>query len=129
MKTRIDLAKEWFQKADNDLLNIENNLKSEKIPVDTVCFHAQQAVEKYLKGFLIYNDVDFEYVHDLEYLVDLSKEIDKDFEELYEIVKNLNEYSVIIRYPYNYMPTVEEAKEAYKSALKVKEFILTKLKI
>jgi len=42
------LAERWFQKAENDLLNVENNLKAERYPADTVCFHCQQAAEKYL---------------------------------------------------------------------------------
>ena len=40
----------WLQKATNDLLNIDNNLRSAAVPWDTVCFHAQQAAEKLLKG-------------------------------------------------------------------------------
>ncbi len=37
------LAQRWFQKAENDLLNVENNLMAETYPADTVCFHCQQA--------------------------------------------------------------------------------------
>ena len=35
----------WVAKAENDLLNIRNNLGCERIPWDTICFHAQQAAE------------------------------------------------------------------------------------
>lgn len=45
-----ELAKEWLHKAENDLLNAENNLNSTKIPTDTVCFHCQQGVEKYFNA-------------------------------------------------------------------------------
>ena len=48
----IQIAKQWVAKADNDLLDADNNLKSEKIPYDTVCFHCQQAAEKILKAYL-----------------------------------------------------------------------------
>ena len=40
----------WMAKAEHDLLNIENNLAAARVPWDTVCFHAQQAAEKLLKG-------------------------------------------------------------------------------
>jgi hypothetical protein len=40
----------WIQKAANDLLNVDNNLVSESVPWDTVCFHAQQAAEKHLQA-------------------------------------------------------------------------------
>jgi len=43
----------WVAKADSDLLNIENNLASELVPWDTVCFHAQQAAEKLLKAVVV----------------------------------------------------------------------------
>ncbi|MBM4080999.1 MAG: HEPN domain-containing protein, partial [Planctomycetes bacterium] len=44
---------DWVGKADNDLLNVRNNLAAERVPWDTVCFHAQQAAEKMLKAFLV----------------------------------------------------------------------------
>jgi HEPN domain-containing protein len=43
----------WLDKAANDLLNIDNNVRSAAVPWDTVCFHAQQAAEKLLKGLLV----------------------------------------------------------------------------
>jgi HEPN domain-containing protein len=45
----------WLAKAENDLLNIENNLSARRLPWDTICFHAQQAAEKLLKGFLVFH--------------------------------------------------------------------------
>lgn len=49
------LVKAWIRKADNDLRNAELVINScvDDCPYDTVCFHCQQAVEKYLKAFLI----------------------------------------------------------------------------
>ncbi|MCG2760389.1 MAG: HEPN domain-containing protein [Candidatus Delongbacteria bacterium] len=40
--------------------------------LDTVTFHCQQAVEKYLKAYLIYLVIDFKFTHDSVYLLDLS---------------------------------------------------------
>jgi len=128
MKNNNDLVKEWFSKADSDILNIENNLKSEKVPADTVCFHSQQAAEKYLKGYLSYKEIEFEFVHDMKYLIDLAVTSDKKFEELIGVVKKLDKYSVKTRYPYFYTPTLEEAKESYEMAVKVKDFVLGLLK-
>lgn len=53
------LARRWFQKAENDLLNVQNNLQAERYASDTVCFHCQQTVEKYLKGFLAWHQAPF----------------------------------------------------------------------
>jgi len=55
MSEELEIARQWLAKARNDLLNADNNLKSEEIPFDTVCFHCQQAAEKLLKAYLIGN--------------------------------------------------------------------------
>lgn len=51
MKDKSALARGWFRKADSDLADARRTTASEG-PYDTACFHAQQAVEKYLKGVL-----------------------------------------------------------------------------
>jgi HEPN domain-containing protein len=51
MKDRSVLARGWFRKGDSDLADARRTTASEG-PYDTACFHAQQAVEKYLKGVL-----------------------------------------------------------------------------
>ena len=47
--------------------------------LDTVTFHCQQSVEKYLKEYLIFLGIDFRFTHDLVYLIDLITQRDKDF--------------------------------------------------
>jgi len=50
MKKRIDLVKLWIRKAENDLVAAEHLLTVRPhTPYDTICFHAQQCAEKYLK--------------------------------------------------------------------------------
>ena len=36
-----ELARAWFNKAENDLLTVRNNLAAEVVPADMVCFHCQ----------------------------------------------------------------------------------------
>ncbi|MCK5767453.1 MAG: HEPN domain-containing protein [Candidatus Atribacteria bacterium] len=57
---------EWFIKANSDLKIVEHelNLPEEEIVKDAVCFHCQQAVEKYLKAFLIYHTIKPKRTHD-----------------------------------------------------------------
>lgn len=54
-------VRQWVEKADHDLRNADHTLTlhDEECPFDTVCFHAQQCAEKYLKGWLVYSNVDF----------------------------------------------------------------------
>ncbi len=47
----VVVAREWIAKAENDLKNAAHTLKlGTECPTDTVCFHAQQCVEKYIKA-------------------------------------------------------------------------------
>ena len=52
------VLREWVEKAENDLTAACQILKLGKFaPMDTVCFHAQQCVEKYLKSILVYHGI------------------------------------------------------------------------
>ena len=63
----ITVVHEWVIKAENDLRAASHILKlGEECPTDTVCFHAQQCVEKYLKAFLVLEGIDFPKTHDIE---------------------------------------------------------------
>lgn len=55
----------WLDKASGDVLNIDNDLNASRVPWDTVCFHAQQAVEKTLKAFLVFHNRGVTRTHDL----------------------------------------------------------------
>jgi HEPN domain-containing protein len=68
---RLNEVRGWIRKAESDLRNIELVLPAENGPYDTVCFHAQQAAEKYLKAALTFLSVPFPKVHDLDELLDL----------------------------------------------------------
>ena len=125
-----DLAKQWLQKAESDLLCAENNLNSEQIPVDTVCYHCAQAVEKYLKAFLVIREIQFPWIHNLLRLLELYKKADESFEQLREQLLILNTFSGEIRYPDEWFePTIEEAKEALKTAKNIKKFISEKIEV
>lgn len=71
--TRIDrVLGEWIAKAESDLTNAVLTLKAgATAPTDTICFHAQQCAEKYLKALLAYLDIDPPKTHDLRKLVSL----------------------------------------------------------
>jgi HEPN domain-containing protein len=41
-------VRQWVEKAENDLTAATHAIKlRDKCPTDTVCFHAQQCIEKY----------------------------------------------------------------------------------
>lgn len=120
----------WFKKAESDFRTIENNLKSDEPPTDAVCFHAQQAIEKYLKGALVYFGEHITKTHDL---ISLSTSISVHIPEVSELEEKLDEishYGVEVRYPDLFTePSLDEAKEAYATALLLRDIVLGKVKI
>jgi HEPN domain-containing protein len=100
-----------------DLLN-----SNQEAFTSTICFHAQQAVEKYLKAFLIFHDVDFPRTHDVDFLLMECQKIDS---KSFNIdLKSLTEFGVSIRYPDDfYIPSVKESNEYFEIALTVSEII------
>jgi HEPN domain-containing protein len=113
----MEIAKQWLQKARNDLLNVDNNLQSEVVPYDTVCFHCQQAAEKLLKTFLAWQNKELPITHDLFYILEKILPIDQEAEKLKDSLAILMPYAVEIRYPDDcFMPTEKDAIEARDAA-------------
>ena len=98
---KVEYIENWLKKAENDLKNVKNNftVKEEDIPTDTVCFHCQQAGEKYLKAYLIFAGIQFPATHSLADLVALCSENDPMFREIIEKAESLTPFAVEIRYP------------------------------
>ena len=119
-------AREWLRKGDSDIKTAEIVIKDSHPPTDTVCFHCQQAVEKYLKGYLTKKNIDFLKSHDLDYLLKLCVEGDKKFEIYRENVLILNKYGIEPRYPAD-IPiyySIEEAKKAIELTKELLLFVL-----
>src|SRR4030065_2816686 len=96
---RLSVVRSWFKKAENDLTNAEHTMKMEHPPCDTVCFHAQQCAEKYLKGFLTFHEIDFPKTHSLEDLVSLCRDKSSSIESELEGIETLSSYGVEGRHP------------------------------
>ena len=66
---KSDYIKNWMFRANEDLAVLKDLQSSNPEGfASTICFHAQQAVEKFLKAFLAFSDVDFPRTHDVDYL-------------------------------------------------------------
>jgi len=115
------IAREWIIKAENDLKTASYTLKMAKgCPTDTVCFHAQQCVEKYLKAFLVIKGIDFPKTHDIEHLVSLLPESIW-FRLSIEEQRRLAAYDTVTRYPGEYEPILlAEARRSVRIARRVR---------
>ncbi len=119
----------WLKKAENDLKVVQYLVDIEDSPLDIICFHCQQAVEKYLKAYLTWINIRITKTHDLESILNLCISADEDFKALdKDKISELTLYAVTVRYPEEYLePSFEETKEFLKIALEVKDFVVKKL--
>jgi len=110
-----DLVKEWFEKGHKDIEDAEFLLENDRA-VENVSFHIQQAVEKYLKGFLIYHGWKLERIHDLVKLLEETVKIDKSFKRFIVPMRKITNFYFESRYPIGYQVdyTNQELKEAIK---------------
>lgn len=127
-RARYQRFYEWQKRAEDDIRAMEVMLKEGGLP-NPICFHAQQSAEKYLKGFLDFHDVEFAKIHSLIQLLDQCIAVDLKLESLKDNVVFLNTFYIETRYPGDYPSfSIKDAKEAYLAALRVKEFVLGKIK-
>jgi len=122
------LAWQWLEKGNHDLEDAKKLFKNEGYP-DTICYHCHQAAEKYLKGFLIFNNVNFRKIHDLVILLEDCHRINNGFKTIFDNCKRLNKYYIEARYPAEtpILYSKEEVKEALMEAEKILDFIAEKI--
>ncbi len=89
----------WVVRANQDLLNIKNNLDAEEIPWNTVVFHAQQAAEKYFKALILARGLMPERTHSLPVLLAECLPFDSTLIDLRDDCQLLNRHASRARYP------------------------------
>ena len=95
-----ELVEEWFHKADADFATAEREAAATERPNhDAVCFHAQQCIEKCLKGLLIAVGVTPPKVHDLAHLSRLLTPVHPNWTWPLEELHCLSRAAVEFRYP------------------------------
>lgn len=122
-----DVAKQvrqWIEKAEHDLRNAEHTLtiRDEECPFDTVCFHAQQCAEKYLKGWLISKCLDVPRSHDLVVLLNLA--LVAGFRGVIsQDVQPLNRYTIEARYPGDWDPIDRPEAEQAVAMVRIRQAV------
>ena len=127
MPPDLEEIKRWLQKAHRDLAAAKQLLSTEPPPTDIAAFHAQQAVEKLLKAFLMSREIQFEKVHDVGLLLEQCAGCEREFAGLTKDVIPLSAYAVAFRYPGPADPTKEEAESACVVAQRVWDFVIERL--
>jgi HEPN domain-containing protein len=120
MENKIVL--EWFCFADADLDSARILKNAYKQHREIICYHCQQAVEKYLKGFLETQGIIPPKIHVLETLCALCSEKDEMFNEIARDCAYLSTFAVQSRYPHGMEITDANVEKALSIAEKVSLF-------
>lgn len=111
----------WLEKADSDLLCIENNVAASRVPWDAVVLHAQQAGEKVLKALLVAAGVTVPRTHDLVALLSQVRSAGFDIAGVRPDVDVLSRFGAAVRYPDPvYSPTEEDGREMTAAARRIR---------
>jgi HEPN domain-containing protein len=122
------LTREWVKKAEADY-RLAAKLARGKDPFhDQVCFHCQQAAEKYLKALLEELGVAVPRTHNLVALLPLLTPAHPSLKSLRRGVDYLTRFAVETRYP-GETATKRKARSAFRWAGEVRQAVRPLLRI
>ena len=105
--------KEWISRADSNLLIAQTAQKGGGLYYEDLCNQLHQAVEKGLKGLLVFFGEDPPKTHDLLNLLSRLEKYVEITDDILDKTLQIDRYSVNIKYPGNYDPvTLEDFEEA-----------------
>ncbi len=116
----IGTPTEWLKRAKSNLIRAQQP-RPQGVFREDLCFDAQQAVEKALKGVLIFYGIPFRFVHDI---AELLTRLERGGIELPEEIcsaASLSNYAVDARYPGLEEPVSEEE---YQEAVALAEIVV-----
>lgn len=125
-----EVVREWLEKADEDYgfgsISIEHSDFYSQI-----CFHFQQAAEKYLKAFVVANKLEFRPIHNLIELLEICKQKDQSIKAIEEPCQYLNPFYIDTRYPVHWPSNYDKdtAEKAKESAGEIRRWVKNQLEI
>ena len=94
------LIQQWIDFAKMDFLTAKHLYEHMyPTPLEIICYHCQQCVEKLLKGVLLSKGEAIKKTHDLGLLAEMLQEYETVDEKYLEMCDDLTPYGVKIRYP------------------------------
>lgn len=111
---------DWLAHAKSDLSLARLARDREGVLPEHVCFHAQQAVEKSLKAVLLFRQIEFPLIHDVEELLELAEQGGVALPPEVADSSALTPYAVEARYPGHWENiTPKDVDEAIRAAERV----------
>ena len=128
MSPDLELVRGWLERSQTDLHGADVALAGQPLVTEHACFHSQQAVEKALKAFLVYQEVEFPWTHQIGLLLEACAKQDDAFTRLVTTAVPLSEYAVRFRYPFlGAPPSPQQARAALDTARQVFQFVVDRL--
>jgi HEPN domain-containing protein len=123
------IVQEWLKMAEDDFCFAETNLKAGSEFYAQICFHFQQAAEKYLKAYIIGKCLAFEKVHDLVHLLKTCSAHEPAFATLKEDCILLNTAYIETRYPVHWPTSYEKetAEQSHTAAVNIARMVRNQL--
>jgi HEPN domain-containing protein len=119
-----EIAYEWLKKAEEDYGFACASLEDTDYFAQ-VCFHFQQAAEKYLKAFVVANRLEFRAVHNLLELLEICRQTEPRIEQLQDACRFLNPFYIDSRYPVHWPAHYDKsaAVRAKQTASKIRDWV------
>lgn len=122
------LLQEWINFAEMDFLTAKHLYEHMyPKPLEIICYHCQQTVEKLLKGFLISKGVTIKKTHDLGLLAEMMQEYVEVDEKYLEMCDELTPYGVKIRYPQELFIEEYQVKKALEGTQELHDWLMALL--
>jgi HEPN domain-containing protein len=119
---------EWIRFAQMDYDHVLKTVETHyPIPIEIVCYHCQQSVEKILKAFIIMKDGSLTKTHDLDVLLEQCIQYSSDFDRFAAACEKLSTYAAQTRYPSDIELTEAEMRQAIKETSLILDFTKSKL--
>lgn len=96
---------DWLRIAEKDLIRTQRLLEDED--PEAAGFYLEQAIEKFLKAFLLSKGWKLQRTHDLETLINDSLAYEPDFERFRKVCQKVSAFYYIERYPLNLEAGIE----------------------
>lgn len=121
-------AEEWLIRAERELIHAEQSFDHAIVINEAIVWHAQQAAEKAVKGFLTAHGRTFPKIHDVSRLVTTAAEIDREFETYSVQAQTLSPYAIEFRYPDGELEPGDAAtRESVRMAREIVAFVRERL--
>lgn len=119
-----NIVDEWLKIAYDDYDSAQHLFDSKHPkPLEIICYHCQQSVEKSLKAFLCAKSIEFQKTHDTGLLCKSCSELSNEFSRFQDACDELTIYATHTRYPIQIDIEEQDAERALRQAKDVYNYV------